>query len=1187
MAESDSSSEFEFPLSKEARMEEARQSILYRNQFIRVDPSHGSKQDSSLESESSDFESSLPEQPQQPQQLLEQQRDLFERRLTHIDPSDGSNREGNLEPSESEWSLPDLPQLQSDLQRDEFGDPTHLDPPTPGDALMDLDLDDAVKEEATHHESSLHSAMPVPKFQRLVDYPSDSDEDDNRDQSYNTVASSVSLRGDPSGNGERSNALQKPITSTQTVAAADSQLSSSSSPPLSECAATNSHQANAQVPKLQHRYNLPSFATTSDSSTSDSSSAPSSQGSLISENVQMDRKRPRASSPPSTLSQATKRVRPTGPFLEDSSDDESVKPFIPGRKLDLKRLAESIAKRSQNATISDSQTTAQPDRPLLGIAGQPTTAAKNGIQSHDVAQSSSQSGEEPRRKGNGAFNPSQPKTQVKKSLGEVKLGTERKEEKDAKGYTEFPNPHKKEVVLKKRGMVEDGKQSLEKATPSLAQHLQNPVRSLGHNTTNTIATNNGPILTTQSAFVPDPRLAKKNVGIEIQKAPVNPSQETKNLSRTGEIKDAAKPDLPRGQALHRPAPEKSKAPIPQPQPKDFETAAKPNKPEPSVRKTPGKNSAVRTSKTSKTTSGVFPSITLGTLKADNESMQASRMKEQDASRAEAQIHNGHKSTEERTSSAGKRPIKQEGLTKEKEPMAKEARRASAASKPAPAIPTPPSSQNVSHTPAQVLASPKPSRPDPRRVESIEAGALKKSQESSKAAKPSEASKAVKQSETSKAVKSSEASKASSSSASKTAHSEEIEVKIEPGLEEPDWSSTKVRAEKASEAPRSRPGVKPSSASKAVEPPKTNEALVSGTPKVHANKQKSTAPPTPQTEAGPSKGATSGNEVKQTIRPPRLADATPLTAAPSTKQEVTEASTTTQNTATQKTATQNTAMPDTAAQTTGAATMLVATRPSAGNPPSTPAQVSPPPTIFAYTIWERLFSETDQSTSTNPATQIVSRAYTDLDHANAQAERRIDATLHHPTFYTIQFQDWQKTRDENDCVTFLATFTNLQDRGKKHYHKIWVARSAEPQTPTDAVIPRTPFINKTLYILRLAKVLEADDEDEDAPPALEFQSLATPEMRARGLFSELMTVLGDANRAARRLQIALSHMKNPGTEAEKIWQENDDRRLREKMHALDSGVGGKAGLWESEFNGLGGERFRLVVEEVGVSGPRNV
>lgn len=110
-------------------------------------------------------------------------------------------------------------------------------------------------------------------------------------------------------------------------------------------------------------------------------------------------------------------------------------------------------------------------------------------------------------------------------------------------------------------------------------------------------------------------------------------------------------------------------------------------------------------------------------------------------------------------------------------------------------------------------------------------------------------------------------------------------------------------------------------------------------------------------------------------------------------------------------------------------------------------------------------------------------------------------------------------------------------------------------------------------------------------------------------TEMHTTLDAANRAAKRVQIALSHEKEPRQPMQKQWQGQDLRSLNAKIEELRKEVDGmedetrdasapslfefeegrRKGCWRSVFNGagLGADRFELLVSKIGVSGPRNL
>jgi hypothetical protein len=273
-------------------------------------------------------------------------------------------------------------------------------------------------------------------------------------------------------------------------------------------------------------------------------------------------------------------------------------------------------------------------------------------------------------------------------------------------------------------------------------------------------------------------------------------------------------------------------------------------------------------------------------------------------------------------------------------------------------------------------------------------------------------------------------------------------------------------------------------------------------------------------------------------------------------------------------------------------------------PSSPFGI--PSQVFRYAIFQKLYSEVDDPTGI-PARQIPSQIFTDINEANKQAQELIEATKQDSKLYAVQFQSWRETRDAQDCVTFTGSFVNVdkEHAGRKNYHKIWVERQSVSAHEPKVLDKGTHFISKTLYTLRLCKLVEEDEDSSTSPQpevTLQYVSLSSPPIRGLGIFTELYTVRDDANRAAMKLQIALSHKKEPLKETERKWQELENRKLRDKVHALDGFVvideegsdgeidtskAGKGGCWESEFNALDGERYKLWVESTRVFGPRNI
>ncbi|KAF2864756.1 hypothetical protein BDV95DRAFT_600310 [Massariosphaeria phaeospora] len=135
-------------------------------------------------------------------------------------------------------------------------------------------------------------------------------------------------------------------------------------------------------------------------------------------------------------------------------------------------------------------------------------------------------------------------------------------------------------------------------------------------------------------------------------------------------------------------------------------------------------------------------------------------------------------------------------------------------------------------------------------------------------------------------------------------------------------------------------------------------------------------------------------------------------------------------------------------------------------------------------------------------------------------------------------------------------------------------------PLPSASPPTGSTITTVFLLRFAKLLEVDDGLDAA-----LVRVAMP-VRARlppfSAFPECYTTLEKANGAARRLQIEFSHRLEPVTQFDLRWQQDDRERLMGRLEGLAAG----GGAWASQFNGLGGERFEIRVEAVGLCGPRD-
>ncbi|KAH8724347.1 hypothetical protein GQ44DRAFT_709018 [Phaeosphaeriaceae sp. PMI808] len=89
-------------------------------------------------------------------------------------------------------------------------------------------------------------------------------------------------------------------------------------------------------------------------------------------------------------------------------------------------------------------------------------------------------------------------------------------------------------------------------------------------------------------------------------------------------------------------------------------------------------------------------------------------------------------------------------------------------------------------------------------------------------------------------------------------------------------------------------------------------------------------------------------------------------------------------------------------------------------------------------------------------------------------------------------------------------------------------------------------------------------------------------------TECYTSLNAANRAAKNVQIKLSHEKNPKMLA-KHWQDENLAELNKRASAMETAEAEEDKYWKSQFKGAGlsSTEFELIVENVGLCGPRNL
>jgi hypothetical protein len=303
-------------------------------------------------------------------------------------------------------------------------------------------------------------------------------------------------------------------------------------------------------------------------------------------------------------------------------------------------------------------------------------------------------------------------------------------------------------------------------------------------------------------------------------------------------------------------------------------------------------------------------------------------------------------------------------------------------------------------------------------------------------------------------------------------------------------------------------------------------------------------------------------------------------------------------------------------------------------PATQTDILGPP-HFTYTVYQKHYTELD-SPAKAPSTLLSPTAH-DLSTANALATQLFDSTSAYTSAYGIKYEKRYQRRDENDCIQCFSAYVtgNVEKPGMKHFHLIWVERAVVVPHRDHGLAPETSLLNKTMYMLRLCRCVErvsspdadsdsgSESEDSDGDGGVEtkeelhYVPLDAPEIRSHGVFKQVFTTRGLANRAAMELQIALSLPKEPKKEMDRVWREKESAVLARELMRLEGleglAGGGKGegeeveegadremdgegegrekrngeGCWDKRFNGLGGLKWKVWVEKVEVFGPRNM
>lgn len=249
--------------------------------------------------------------------------------------------------------------------------------------------------------------------------------------------------------------------------------------------------------------------------------------------------------------------------------------------------------------------------------------------------------------------------------------------------------------------------------------------------------------------------------------------------------------------------------------------------------------------------------------------------------------------------------------------------------------------------------------------------------------------------------------------------------------------------------------------------------------------------------------------------------------------------------------------------------------------------------FEYCVFQKIWCDAEDESSVS-ATELSLHPSTNIEEVNSQAERLFhNLRREYQQHFQVNFTDWSNKRDDHGCNVLVGSFAPVDYPKKQTHVKIWVQRDHVSAMANQAAanLKHTSFISKTIYVLRLFKILpssrptdsaDSDDSDDDSS-ARTFTRVYHPHSR-----TECYTTFDTANRAAKSLQIELSHKPNPNA-MDKMWQANNLAELNKRTSELENAKDEKGRYWKSEFNGsgLGSATFELRVEKVGLCGPRNL
>ena len=279
-------------------------------------------------------------------------------------------------------------------------------------------------------------------------------------------------------------------------------------------------------------------------------------------------------------------------------------------------------------------------------------------------------------------------------------------------------------------------------------------------------------------------------------------------------------------------------------------------------------------------------------------------------------------------------------------------------------------------------------------------------------------------------------------------------------------------------------------------------------------------------------------------------------------------------------------------------------------------------FFEYTL-HTSFSTPSHSTSFEHPTHPLTSA-----HATASSEAHFSHQTQLLSALGMQSTLSKTVTDQHNLTRHEAVFKNPYDPSRTTTLTFSVSRAAVG--PLAIASPETtsvsPVISCEIYALRLWTLLDLapDSDDEPDTESVAADSKVRVHCPLPPVCTELHTTLDAANRAAKRVQVHLSHVQETEKERdfEKQWRARNLAVLNQKVEDLrkegeedregeggrlrlegsdGAGTGevngkGKAvagegdrrrGYWFSRFSGTELEEYELRVEAVGGSGPRNL